>query len=98
MSTETAIVLQEFRFKEWFTTMMKPFVRYIPLLEDLSDLNTTMHWVAENPARVKEIARNGRKFYQQTDHIYGLAYRMSLLNHELELVQIKTVMDETTNL
>jgi hypothetical protein len=85
--------------------MMKPFVRYIPLLEDWSDLNTTMHWVAENTARVKEIARNGRKFYQQNlsleknaDHIYELAYRMSLLNHELELVQIKTVMDETTNL
>jgi hypothetical protein len=85
--------------------MMKPFVHYTPLLEDLSDLNTTMHWVAENPARVKEIARNRRKFYQQylsleknADHIYKLAYRMSLLNHELELVQIKTVMGKTTNL
>jgi hypothetical protein len=64
-----------------------------------------MHWIVENPARVKKIAKNGRKFYEQylsleknADHIYELACRMSLLNHELELVRIKTVMGQTTSL
>jgi len=91
LSTETAVVLQEFEFKEWFTPMMKPFEHYIPLSEDLSDLDERMHWVAEHPEDVHQIARNGRKFYERylsfeknEEHIAELAYRMALLTKEWE--------------
>lgn len=85
LSTETAIVLQEYLYKEWFTDMMKPYIHYIPLREDLSDLEERMLWIRDNPVRVREIARNGRKFYERylsfeknEEHIVELAYRMGL--------------------
>lgn len=89
LSTETAVVLQEWEFKEWFTPMMKPFEHYIPLAEDLSDLDETMHWIAEHPTEVRDIARNGREFYERylsfeknQEHIAELAFRMALLKSQ----------------
>lgn len=91
LSTATAIALQEYRFKEWFTPMLKPFEHYIPLREDLSDLDETMRWVAENPTKVRQIARNGHEFYQRylsfernEAHIAELVYRMALMKRERE--------------
>lgn len=84
LMTRTAIVMQAFKFEEWFTQYMKPFVHYIPLAEDLHDLNETMYWIAEHPDQVREIADNGRKFYEtyltfpmNADHMYELVFRLS---------------------
>jgi len=89
LSTETAVVLQDYYYKEWFTPMMKPFVDYIPLAEDLSDLAEKMQWIAEHPKEVREIARNGRIFYDRylsfdknEEHIFELAFRLALLTSE----------------
>ena len=89
LSTETAVVLQEWQFKEWFTPMMKPYEHYIPLAEDLSDLYETMHWVKENPTKVRQIAKSGKLFYERylsfeknQEHIAELAFRMALLKSE----------------
>lgn len=91
LSTETAVVLQEYRYKEWFTPLMEPFKYYIPLQEDLRNLEKMMQWVADHPARVHKIARNGREFYEwylsfekNEEHIAELAYRMALLKREQE--------------
>lgn len=90
LSTETAVVLQEYRYKEWFTPMMEPFVHYIPLQEDLTDLDEKMRWIYDHPSEVRQIAKNGRLFYERylsfaknEEHIYELLYRISLLvnNH-----------------
>jgi hypothetical protein len=43
---------------------MKPYVDYIPLEGNLSNLNKTLHWVQENPQKVREIASSGRLFYE----------------------------------
>jgi hypothetical protein len=57
LSTGTAVVLHTIKNEEWFTRFMKPFVHYIPLAEDASDLNQTMHWVRDNPQEVRSQAR-----------------------------------------
>jgi hypothetical protein len=69
--------------------MMIPYQHYIPLAEDLSDLYETMHWVKKNPAKVRQIAENGKRFYERylsfeknEVHIAELAYRMALLKSE----------------
>jgi hypothetical protein len=85
LSTGTAVVLHTFQFEEWFTRFMKPFVHYIPLAEDLSDLNQTMLWVRDNPEEVRNIANRGQEFYEQhlsfernQEFIYELLYKLAL--------------------
>jgi hypothetical protein len=99
LSTETAIILQEWPFKEWFTSLMKPFEHFIPLAEDLSDLDITMRWVQEHPAEVRLIARNGRKFYERylsfeknQEHIAELAFRMALLKSKRDKHESRRTM------
>ncbi|KAI2510595.1 glucosyltransferase [Fragilaria crotonensis] len=82
--TSTAVILQDLGYQEWFTKYLQPFVHYIPLAEDLLDLNETLHWVQVHPAEVKSIGKNGRAFWEKyltfahnEDHIYELVYRLA---------------------
>jgi hypothetical protein len=80
----TAVILQSYLYEEWFTKFLVPWEHYIPLPEDLQDLTKILHWVHTHPREVKEIADNGRKFYEKYltferngQHIYEMVYRLS---------------------
>jgi hypothetical protein len=67
-----------------------PDVHYIPLSEDLRDLNETLHWVQDHPVEVKAIADQGRLFWEKyltfqnhEEHIFELVYRLSEYTHYL---------------
>jgi hypothetical protein len=84
LMTGTAVILQDFVYQEWYTKYLVPYVHYIPLSEDLQDLNETLHWVQDHPAEVKAIAGQGRLFWEKyltfqnhEEHIYELVYRLS---------------------
>ena len=79
-----AVILQDFPYEEWFIKYMTPNIDYIPLKGDLSDLNETLHWVKENPRKVRQIAANGRLFYERylsyenvEEFVYELVYRLA---------------------
>jgi len=74
-----AVVLQDYLYEEWFTHLMIPFVHYIPLAQDLSNLNETLHWVRGNPSKVFEIAMNGKAFHEK----YLSYEKMAQFYHEL---------------
>jgi len=46
----------------WFYKELKPWVHYVPLKEDLSDLPEKVMWVKMHDTEAKEIGENGRKF------------------------------------
>lgn len=48
---------------------MEPYVHYIPLQEDLSDLEEVMEWVRDHPKEVKTIAKQGEQFYWEHCHL-----------------------------
>jgi Glycosyl transferase family 90 len=80
-----AVILQDFPYEEWFIHYMTPFVNYIPLAQDLSNLHETLHWVQDNPQKVHEIARNGKAFYQRflshdamDEFYYELIFRLMI--------------------
>jgi len=60
-----AVVLQEYKYQEWYTHLLKPWIHFIPLKEDLSDLYPRMIWIRENPGVVERIALQGRAFYEE---------------------------------
>ena len=74
-----AVVLQQYPYEEFYYHLMVPFVHYIPLAQDLSNLSHTLQWVRDHPTQVREVARNGRLFYDEF-----LSYdRMGDFFHEL---------------
>lgn len=47
---------------EFFNTDLKPFVHYIPVKADLSDLQEKYDWAETNPEKAKEIAANALEY------------------------------------
>ena len=103
LSTSTAVVLQDFHYEEWFTKYMTPWVHYIPLARDLSDLNTCMQWVADNPEKVHAIAKGGYEFYHKylsfernQEHLYELLYKLAVHNHSVHETNLTHTHSATT--
>ena len=48
--------------KCWFTEYLEPFVNYVPVKYDLSDLKEKIRWILDNDEKSKEIAQNAFKF------------------------------------
>ena len=51
--------------EEWFNHLLEPWVHYVPLSNDLSNLREQVQWIHENPEEVKTIAMNGQAFYDK---------------------------------
>ena len=49
-------------FRQWYYDELLPFVHYIPIKNDFSDLNEKIEWCRQNQKLCKEIGKNGRKF------------------------------------
>ena len=45
-------------YYEWWYVYMKPWVHYIPLEEDLSDVREKIQWARDNDEKVQEIVKN----------------------------------------
>lgn len=50
------------RWKEYWTDDLVPFVHYIPVKEDLSDLKSQLDWAENNPEKASEIAQNAQNY------------------------------------
>lgn len=80
LSMGSTILLVESEYSLWFIHLLKPFVHYIPVKSDLSDLIDTIKWCKENDDKCKEIAQNAKTFfkkYLQKDGIFD--YLQALL-------------------
>lgn len=97
LMTKTAVLLQEYEYVEWYTPYLTPWVHYIPLAQDLSDLVDRLVWMKKHPGKVKEIGENGHQFYTEhltfqhhREHFYELLYRLSEYNHSLHMTDISS--------
>lgn len=48
--------------KNFYNDDLKPFVHYIPVKADLSDLQEKYDWAEANPEKAKEIAANALEY------------------------------------
>lgn len=67
LSTKSCILFAETDWKIWYSHLLKPYVHYVPIKKDFSDLLSQMKWCLENDKTCEEIASNGWKF--QTTNI-----------------------------
>ncbi|GMI00603.1 hypothetical protein TrLO_g8472 [Triparma laevis f. longispina] len=60
LQSNSAIIMPEPRVKSWLMeTMLIPYVHYIPVSSDFSDLEEKVNWCFENDKECKEIGETG---------------------------------------
>ncbi|GEM_PF-1345320 len=71
------------RWIQWYYSGLHPWVHYIPVTEDLSDLVEKIHWTIHHDSLAKEIAHHSRKFaLSHLTHPNNLLYlRLALLKY-----------------
>ena len=61
----SVILLVETEWKIWYSDLLKPYVHYIPIKNDLSDIIDKIKWCRDNDEKCKEIAKNTKSFYNK---------------------------------
>jgi hypothetical protein len=74
------ILMVDSNWKMWYKDMLVPYIHYVPVKKDLSDLIEQIKWCRENDDKCQEIVSNAQSFfdtYLQRDGI--LDYMQKLL-------------------
>jgi len=53
------------KWKMWFSDLLEPYVHYVPVKSDLSDLLSQFQWCLKNDEKCKKIAQNSLNFYNK---------------------------------
>lgn len=61
----SVVLLVDSKYYIWFMKWLKPYVHYVPVKSDLSDLFDVITWCRDNDDKCKEIADNGFDFYKK---------------------------------
>lgn len=63
----------------WFHSALRPWIHYIPIKQDLSDVFEKLQWAKDHDEEVKQIAENGRQFAKENlmpEHLYLYCYKV----------------------
>jgi hypothetical protein len=65
MRMHSVILLVDSPYTLWFQDKLKPYVHFVPVSDDLSDLESQIEWCRDNDSKCKTIADNAYNFYKQ---------------------------------
>lgn len=85
LSSGSVVLLAASRWKLWYYRLLKPFVHYVPVAEDLSDLFERVDWCRANDERCRDIAAAARDFYDRYLGTRGILDYLQLLLVELSV-------------
>lgn len=63
LSCGSVILLAASSWKMWYSYLLEPFVHYVPVRNDLSDLLKMIDWCRRNDDECRAIAVNAKRFY-----------------------------------
>jgi hypothetical protein len=83
MCSQSLVVAPRPQIESWFMeSQLQPFVHYLPLKDDFSDLEQQIEWAQKNPLRCEEIIRHAN------------AYARSFLDEKKQKHQLVQVLSE----
>lgn len=65
LAYNSVILLVQSPYYIWYQPLLKPWVHYVPVKNDLSDLMDKIDWCKKNDNKCKEIANNSYTFYKK---------------------------------
>jgi len=63
LSLKSVILIVESEWKIWYSEKLKPYVHYVPIKNDLSDLIEQIQWCKNNDEKCRKISENAFYFY-----------------------------------
>jgi hypothetical protein len=73
IAAESLVFKQDSKYYEHFYADLKPFVHYVPINANISDLIEKLKWAAENEDEAKKIVYNANQYareFLQPHHLY----------------------------
>lgn len=65
LSMNSVILIVKSKWKLWYSDLLQPYVHYIPVKEDLSDIIDIIKWCRNNDKKCQEISKNAKDFYNK---------------------------------
>lgn len=65
LATGSVILMIDCPYRLWFESLLVPWVHFVPVSADLSDLDDRLQWCIEHDEECQEIARQARAFYDR---------------------------------
>ena len=65
LAYNSVILLVKSDFYIWYQPLLKPWIHYVPIKKDLSDLVDKIDWCKKNDNKCKIIANNALEFYKK---------------------------------
>jgi hypothetical protein len=65
LGMNSLVLLVESDWKIWYKDLLKPYVHYIPIKRDLSDIYRQIKWCKDNDLKCEEIVKNANEFYKK---------------------------------
>jgi hypothetical protein len=62
--TSNSVILYTGLFLDWFIGVLEPFVHYVPVKFDYTDLEEKVQWLRENDDKARQITRNAKALTQ----------------------------------
>ena len=63
LSMGCVVLLSDSKYRTWYRRYLIPYIHYVPVKEDLSNLFDQIRWCRENDEKCKEISINAKNFY-----------------------------------
>ena len=63
LNTGSVVLLVQSKYKLWYSDLLQPYVHYVPIQSDLSDLYTQIQWCKANDDKCRQIGLNSKLFY-----------------------------------
>ena len=88
--TGSLLIKQDTDRFQWWYSAFKPFVHYVPVKEDLSDLLEKIEWAKNNDQEVQKIVQQGKQFaLDNLDYIKVMEQYANILNQYSSLLTFK---------
>jgi hypothetical protein len=65
LSMNCVLLIVKSNWECWFSKFLEPYIHYVPIKDDLSDLITQIKWCKNNDDKCQIIAKNAKEFYNK---------------------------------
>ena len=62
--SDSVLIMVDTIYEPLYAKSFVPWVHYVPIKADLSDLLSTIEWLKQNDDKAREIALNGKALYK----------------------------------
>lgn len=104
LSMGSVILLVDCENKLWYSDKLQPYIHYVPVKNDLSDIITQIEWCKANDDKCRRIAENAKKFYNDYltkdkifDYLQDKLYQIKDITKTYKYVRHEKILSNIIN-